>query len=545
MASLLSGGGHGGGPDVFDISEREQARAAAPVRPVATGRGGGLQGREQRPAAMNNIGYSDSAASKKMATEHRRAHDYLQARCVSAAIASTLSDGEAWDQTRRSLMFSNLPKTDKEMIRQAETILIWTGANLLDPKQWRSLPQSVVRYMREKLDVMGKWEEPFGSGATSESLREMFLAISDAEGCAAEVCPAVTRAISSEYAMVQVCDSDACRSLHNCSVSVLQQSGNAGAEKVHCEDEHDNPLHAAEGAGKAHDDALPGGEERPIVVEPGPGPLAASNEPTALELLQTEMEAAITQAARATGAGARRYSHRKAGPKKRRRQDSESDSDSGWDSDRPGPVRQVRRALQRAADAWGGVHMMTDENRQLMPILTLPAHQIELDLARYYLDDERAAAFNICAAMTQEVRTKHQKAREKLLQDEQTGKAILDRRDPYQVVPAAPWHIAFRFIGDNPNVPQASLQWGELLNAARMGPVLAKEVYHQMQWHSLLHAWNGASSSQNCWSLIAECQTSSSSRSKTPSCSNLQKETGQLKVHWLECQQSWQLYAST
>lgn len=119
--------------------------------------------------------------------------------------------------------------------------------------------------------------------------------------------------------------------------------------------------------------------------------------------------------------------------------------------------------------------MMTDEHRQLMPILTLPAHQVELDLARYYLDDERVSAFNICAAMTQDVRTKHRKAREKLLQDEQTGKAILDRRDPYQVVPAAPWHIAFRFIGDNPNVLQASLQWGEMLNVARMGFVMAKD----------------------------------------------------------------------
>ena len=66
---------------------------------------------------------------------------------MSAAIASTLSDGEAWDQTRRSIMFPNLAKTDKEMIQQAETILIWTGANLLDPTQWRSLFKSVVRYM--------------------------------------------------------------------------------------------------------------------------------------------------------------------------------------------------------------------------------------------------------------------------------------------------------------------------------------------------------------------------------------------------------------
>ena len=450
----------------------EQARAAASIRPVVTGRGGGLQGREQGPVAAGNNGKGGTAASRQLAAEHRRAHDYLRARCVSEAIASTLSDGEAWDQTRRSILFPNLSRADKEMIRQAETILIWTGANLLDPKQWRSLPQNVVRYMCEKLDVTEKWVEPFGSGATTESLREMFLAISDSNGCAAEVCPAVARAISSEYAMIQVRNSDACRFLHNCSDTVLRQGANAGVMEVQGGSEQVDPPQSGEGVGN---NILGGGQERPIVVEPGPAPLSESNEPTALALLQTELEAATAQAAGATGAGARRYSHRKAGPKKRRRQDSESDSDSEWDSDRPGPVRQVRRALQRAADAWGGAHMVTDEHRQLMPTLTLPAHQIELDLARYYLDDERATAFNICAAMTQEVRTKHRKAREKLLQEEQKGKAILDRRDPYQVVPAAPWHIAFRFIGDNPNVLQASLQWGEMMNAARMGTVLAKD----------------------------------------------------------------------
>jgi hypothetical protein len=223
-----------------------------------------------------------------------------------------------------------------------------------------------------------------------------------------------------------------------------------------------------------HGNPLLGDQERPIIVETGFGQFAATIELTPMELLQTEIEAAIAQEAGATGAGARRYSHRKAGPKKRKRQDSGSDSDSGWDSDRPGPVRQVRRALQRAADAWGGVHMMTDEHHQLMPILSLPAHQIELDIARYYLDGDRTAAFNICAAMLQDARTKHRKAREKLSQEELKGRAILDRRDPYQVVPAAPWHIAFRFIGDNPNVLQALLQ-GEMLNAARMGTVLAKD----------------------------------------------------------------------
>ena len=471
-ASFQSGGGQ---PDVLDASEWEQARAAAPVRPVAPGRGSGLQGRVQRPATTNNIGKGDSEASKKVAAEHRRAHDYLRARCVSTAIASTLSDGEAWDQTRRSIMFPNLAKTDKEMIRQAETILIWTGANLLEPSQWRSLPKHVVRYMCEKLDVIEKWVEPFGNGVTTESLREMFLAVSDTEGCAAEVCPAVTRAIRCEYAMVQVRDSDACRFLHNCADSEPQHNGNARVGKVQGKDKFNTPSFAENGAGEMHDDTLESWEEGPIVVDPGPGSLTAPHEPTVLELLQTEMEAAFAQAARGTGAGTRRYSHRKAGPKKRRRHDSESDSDSGWESDRPGPVRQVRRALQRAADAWGGAHMMTDEHRQVMPILTLPAHQVELDLARYYLDDERVSAFNICAAMTQDVRTKHRKAREKLLQDEQTGKAILDRRDPYQVVPAAPWHIAFRFIGDNPNVLQASLQWGEMLNVARMGFVMAKD----------------------------------------------------------------------
>ena len=64
-------------------------------------------------------------------------------------------------------------------------------------------PRRLRLSLCEKLDVIEKWEEPFGNGVTTESLREMFLAVSDTEGCAAEVCPAVTRAIRCEYAMVQ------------------------------------------------------------------------------------------------------------------------------------------------------------------------------------------------------------------------------------------------------------------------------------------------------------------------------------------------------
>jgi hypothetical protein len=178
-SSLLGGAGRGGGPDSFDIGVLNQARAATTMGPALAGRGRGLQALPQGTAATRDNGKGDTAASKQLATEHRRVHDFLQARCVKEGIASSLSDADAWDQTRRSILFPNLPRTDREMIRQAETILIWTGSNLLDPKQWRSLPRNVIRYMCEKLDVTEKWEEPFGSGATTESLREMFLAISD------------------------------------------------------------------------------------------------------------------------------------------------------------------------------------------------------------------------------------------------------------------------------------------------------------------------------------------------------------------------------
>ena len=389
--------------------------------------------------------------------------------CLSPPLQSDLSDHQAWDRVQRSLIIAPIPLEQMDRVREAEAMLLWGCAHVLDDRPWRMLPKNLLARMSNALDLPQIWEDagvlsPF----VADAVLDKFIRFSETTDSRYLV--EMTQGVSASLTLELIRQSDACqffqrktpegrptiitgsrepttisgwsvhpgglgdpRSLSDQIRELVRESMSVSLRSI-CEPLHIPPSTTPAGSGGSMSDQ----RERSVRSE--------------LELALAEASGSKKASTSASGPA-----HRKSRPKRRR------SSDSGSDSDGEDPDCRILQACRALRDHYGGISAMTAAIRMTLPVLTIPAFRIGAEMLQTYLSPQRFRATYLWGSKTPTEVTKLLLDRRRSAKLERKGYEVLDGRNPFDNDQNFSWNIDLRYLGNNPDWRAAASSWGDLL----------------------------------------------------------------------------------
>jgi hypothetical protein len=324
-----------------------------------------------------------------------------------------------------SLIIQPIPFAQASRIREAEAMLAWGGANLLDDRPWKRLPNILLLSLTRMLDLPPLWD---GNGVPPacmvEAVIDKFTKYSKASESRSLL--ALARGPDATLSLELIRDTDAVQfyQLKRPFVDLT------GPDPRPCLSDKESALLGASTTARVltHEEISRARDllwlvDRPVVI-PTRGALPETE--TAGERLvrqaRTVLERALEEV---VGGGAPRSprgsAHRKT--RSRRRSYDDRDGDSGSDSDGDNPDHKVRRACRALRDSLGGLAAMTDATRRSLPVLSIPADRITADMLQLYLSPARFRAVYLWGSKSATEVTKLLRERRKAAKLEDTARA--------------------------------------------------------------------------------------------------------------------------